>query len=104
MTPLSDNLQRQAPLKIGRAPRGVGVEFQGWPRYSLPRQRAKSYRLILHDSLFPSEWWLRLYYGVGTARPLFWHRWLWHPLHLLDFGRQLMLERLGWVKEVVPGK
>ncbi len=101
MTPLSERLRRTAPLKIGRAPQGIGLEFQGWPRTSIRQQRAagKGYGRILADTFFPAEWWLRLYYGLGSARPLFWSRWLRHPLHILSWVRRLLLERLGWLED-----
>jgi hypothetical protein len=98
VTPLSDTLCQHAPLKIGSAPQGIGQEFQGWPRTSIRRQRAagKGYVRLLADTFFPSEWWLRLYYGLGSARPLFWHRWVRHPLRILGFIGRLLLERIGW--------
>jgi hypothetical protein len=96
MTPLSETLLAQAPLKIGRAPQGIGEDFRGWPNASLAAQRRKGYWRILRDSFFPSEWWLRLYYGLGSARPLFWYRWVRHPLHILGWVKHLLLGCLGW--------
>ncbi len=97
ITPLSEQLRRAAALKIGPVPAGIGQEFQGWPARSIRQQRArgKGYSRILRDTFWPAEWWLRLYYGLGSARPLFWHRWLVHPLRLLGWAGQLMAERLG---------
>jgi hypothetical protein len=37
---------------------------------------------IWRELLCPSEWWLRLYYGVSPATSLFWYRWIRHPLHV----------------------
>ena len=96
ITPLSTTLLEKAPLKIGRRPAGVGLEFAGWPRLSLATQRHKGYRRILSDTFFPPAWWLRLYYGFGSARPLFWCRWVKHPLQILGWTGQLLLERIGW--------
>ncbi len=97
ITPLSEQLGRAAGLKIGPVPAGVGQEFQGWPARSIRQLRApgKGYGRILRDTFWPAEWWLRLYYGLGSARPLFWHRWLIHPLRVLGWVGQLMAERLG---------
>lgn len=94
MTPLSESLRRQARIKTGRAPQGVGQEFQGWPRLSLAQKRTDGYTRILYETFFPSEWWLRLYYGVGTTRPIFWHRWLRHPLHILGFAVRHLLSNV----------
>jgi hypothetical protein len=87
-------LQAKAGLKssiIG----GIGLDFEGWPRSSLASQRQKGWQRILGDTFWPSEWWLRLHYGLGSGRALFWHRWLIHPLHILGWVQQLLLERLG---------
>jgi len=100
ITPLSETLRRTAPLNIGRAPQGIGQEFVGWPHHSIRRQRTtgKGYGRIFRDTFFPAEWWLRLYYGLGGARPLCWYRWVVHPLQVLIWGGQLVLERTGWRK------
>jgi hypothetical protein len=96
MTPLSDSLLSQAAISLGHAPQGIGVEFQGWPKILVTRWRETGYRHILHDTLLPSEWWLRLRYQVGSARPVFWYRWVRHPLHILGHVVRAALERLGW--------
>lgn len=82
----------------GAAPRtvlrGVGEDFQGWPRASLAAQRAKGWRGILRDTLWPPEWWLRLHCGVPPTRSLAWGR----VAHLLEIGRwafHLAGERMG---------
>jgi hypothetical protein len=96
MTPLSDELLSVAPVKIGHAPQGVGVEYQGWPRARLAHWPEMGYRRALCHTLLPSEWWLRLRYKLGGDNPLFWYRWLRHPLHILGHVVRVSLERLGW--------
>jgi hypothetical protein len=91
LTPLPDPLRQNVRSGVGSAPRGIGVEFQGWPRFSLRQQRSKSYWQIFYDSFFPSEWWLRLYSGVGPGRTLFWQRWVWHPLRIFGFLKRRFL-------------
>jgi hypothetical protein len=51
---------------------------------------------VVRDTLFPSEWWLRLRYGLGSVRPLLWHRWVLHPLYILGHVGRVLLERMGW--------
>ncbi len=80
--PLSDRLRRRAPIKIGAAPQEVGLDFQGWPRATIGEQWEKGFGRILRDSFFPSEWWLRLRYQLGSARPVFWYRWVRHPCYI----------------------
>jgi hypothetical protein len=97
MTPLSDELTGVAGVQIGCVPRGIGVEYAGWPRIRGAR---------LRDTLFPSAWWLRLRYRLGSARPLFCHRWVRHPLYILGHVVRALLERLGWPTsgELAEGK
>ncbi|MGD0918933.1 MAG: nucleotidyltransferase family protein [Thermodesulfobacteriota bacterium] len=83
LTPLSEDLITQAPIKIERKPEGVGESYRGWPTSALPKHGIKDFGRFLKDTFFPSEWWLRLYYGLDTIQPLFWYRLLHHPLHIL---------------------
>jgi hypothetical protein len=93
LTPLAEELLSAAALNPGRPPRGIGQEFQGWPRFSLAAQRHKGYWGIMCDSFFPAEWWLRFYYGLPAGPStklridpaLWWGRWVRHPLHILGW-------------------
>ena len=93
-TPLSDDLLSVAPIKIGPAPGGIGVEYQGWPRTWGEGWRSRGYCRVLRDTLFPSEWWLRMRYQLGSTRPLFWYRWLHHPLYILRPMQRELVKRL----------
>ncbi|MFP4396033.1 MAG: nucleotidyltransferase family protein, partial [Anaerolineales bacterium] len=90
LTPLSEKLLASAPIPLGAPPRGIGLEFEGWPRTSLAAQREKGAWRILRDTFAPPAWWLRLYYGLGSAAPLVVTRWLRHPWHIL-----------GWVAHLI---
>jgi hypothetical protein len=96
MTPLSDELLSKAPIEIGHAPRQIGMEYQGWPKVQPVRWREGGYRHVLCATLFPSEWWLRLRYKLGSTHSLFWCRWVRHPLHILGHIVRVLLERMGW--------
>ncbi|GIK40841.1 MAG: hypothetical protein BroJett011_46740 [Chloroflexota bacterium] len=97
LTPLSERLLVHARLKPGkRPPAGIGLDFQGWPHSGLTEQRQKGYRRILRDTFWPSEWWLRLYYGLGSIRPVFWQRWIGHPLYILRLAAPLLLKRVKY--------
>lgn len=39
-------------------------------------------RDVLRELFVPSDWWLRLYYGVGAGPALRWQRWAGHPLRV----------------------
>jgi hypothetical protein len=97
VTPLSERLRQAAGLEIGPVPQGLGMDFEGWPRTSIRQQRnrGKKYSRILVDTLAPSEWWLRLYYGLGSTRPLFWRRWVTHPLRVAGWISQELIRQGG---------
>ncbi len=80
LTPFSPQLVEAAAIEACAPPRGVGLEFDGWPRHSLAAQRHKGLWGILHDTFFPSEWWVRLYYGLPDGPALWWGRLVRHPL------------------------
>lgn len=92
ITPLSATLRAQAALNLSVPPAGVGQEFAGWPRVSIPQQRAagKSYRRILADTFYPPEWWLRLHYRLNAVQPVFRQRWLLHPWRVLTWAEQYL--------------
>ncbi|CAG0927379.1 hypothetical protein TFLX_00419 [Thermoflexales bacterium] len=96
MTPLSENLRSCAKIKVGKAPSGIGIDFQGWPRIPRTAWRAKGYRRVWFDTLYPSDWWLRLRYRLGCTRSLAWYRWVRHPLYIMGHVVRVLLEKLGW--------
>jgi hypothetical protein len=96
LTPLPATLRQQAGLTTGRTPQGIGLDFTGWPRSSLAKQRKKGWPAIIQNTFFPSEWWLRLRYSLGAARPLFWYRWVRHPFEIMGWGTRYLLEQIGW--------
>jgi hypothetical protein len=79
VTPLPSELAEFAAPPSAREIRGVGKvskppgEILRWSR---------PLRAILRDAFDPSDWWLRLYYGVGVGSPLWWHRSVRHPLQV----------------------
>jgi hypothetical protein len=86
VTPLPRELAEYAGQGTAAAMRGVGTvskppnEILGWRR---------PVRDIARDVLDPSDWWLRLYYGIGVGSPLWACRWVRHPVHVgLWFARR----------------
>jgi hypothetical protein len=89
LTPWSPNVIRRLSMNIRKAPEGVGIPFLGWPR--LPLNRIRSTRAIsfIRDTLWPPEWWFRLYYAPGS-RPAYWKCRFWgHPFHLFKWALAL---------------
>lgn len=90
LTPLPQSLLVQVRLPLGVRPSGVGEDFDGWPRHALAAQRAKGWRGVLRNTLWPAEWWLRLHGGLSAAAPLWRRRWLQHPLEIAGWGCNLI--------------
>jgi hypothetical protein len=82
LTPLSAELLQVARLQPSQPPTGTGEQMQGWPNNALQRWRAYGLVRFLNYTFFPSEWWLRLAYGLGSSRSILWTRWLRHPLQI----------------------
>lgn len=92
LTPWSKDVIEQLELEIDDPPRGVGLDFKGWPKVPLASQLNKGIGRFLQDTLWPSEWWMQLYYGINRQMlRWWWYRLLHHPLHIL-----------GWVLKFLP--
>lgn len=91
LLPLPAGIAAPIPQSIPKIV-GVGEDFQGWPRASLAAQRAKGWRGILRDTLWPSEWWLRLHRGVPPTKPIVGAR-LGHWLEIVQWVSRLVNER-----------
>lgn len=95
LRPLPEGLLKRAGgAAVGLPLNGVGRDFSGWPRYSVAEQRPKGLTRILGDTFCPPEWWLRLHHGLGSGSPLFWSRWVRHPLEILVWAGHLLLGRV----------
>lgn len=70
LTPLSDRLLARASIAIGSAPPGMWDDFAKSPRTILDDQMNRGYGQTWRAAFSPSEWWLRLRYGLGSASPL----------------------------------
>ncbi|MGH2459509.1 MAG: nucleotidyltransferase domain-containing protein [Chloroflexota bacterium] len=97
VAPLSERVRVAARLPGGPYLAGGWADFRGWPRFAIGdrRQQGKSARGILRDTLLPSPWWLRLHYGLDRAHPLWWHRWIRHPLAAAGWASRLAGERVA---------
>jgi hypothetical protein len=102
ITPLAEALLARPLIKIEPKPKGIEKGFRGWPSLALGDERIKEFGFgrFLLDTFFPSEWWLRLYYGLGTTRPVLWYRLVRHPLHIL---RHIMLTMRNLMGRSKPG-
>jgi hypothetical protein len=95
LTPLSARLIEKAALQIGREPPDAGVDFQGWPRRTFNDwQRTGPIRWVI-NTFFPSEWWLRLYYGKGSTGSIAWERWFRHPFEIVRWAWRRLKARIS---------
>jgi hypothetical protein len=78
VTPLPEALCEHVPPARGTV-RGIGVACK--PLSEIVR-RERPLREVWRDLFDPSDWWLRLHYGVGDGQSLVWHRWIVHPLQV----------------------
>lgn len=65
LTPLPETLRGIIPIEPGQPPAGVDRYPQGWPQEKFERSRQVGLgHFIAQTFRSPSEWWLRLYYGI----------------------------------------
>lgn len=69
LSPWSDEVLDRLNLSVERAPQGVGQEYRGYPSRYLAEHLERGVWQSLRDTFFPSEWWLRLYYGLPGTKP-----------------------------------
>jgi hypothetical protein len=73
----------------GRKKKMTVTPFRGWPKKRLKEWSRKEWKLyqILRDTLFPSCWWLKIYYGINTRRGYLWCLLWHHPRHIFWWAR-----------------
>jgi hypothetical protein len=78
--PLPENLKTHIPANDCPRPRGTGTSILPLTtllREPLPRR--------IHDLLYPSDWWLMLYYAVPPDSSLVYTRWFRHPWQVVKW-------------------
>lgn len=79
VTPLPPELTEYVSPGRDRRIRGVGVVAK--PPDEIVKE-GRPIRDVLRDVFDPSDWWLRLYYGLGSGAALWWSRFVRHPLRM----------------------
>ena len=103
LTPLPERLASIIPVRQIEPPDGVGQYPQGWPQQVYPewkrmgflyylRRTAASPTYIRHTFSAPSNWWLRLYYGIN-ADSVFWYGQVVYRLQVLKMIPWKLLHR-----------
>ena len=111
LSPWPEDIAARLPLRSLPEPAGLGQDYSGWPRRSPPAplpqgegaspsppaplpggEGARTARLVA--TLWPGEWWLRLFYGAGDSTGYWSARLLRHPVHLLEWLVHFGLEKI----------
>lgn len=87
LTPWQDHVKTKLSLKIERPPSDVGMRFRGWPQVRLSGQRSQKLLKFLYDTVFPPQWWFRIYYKTTGWWSWYYSRLIKHPLHILWWVR-----------------
>ena len=58
-------------------------DFSGWPVLPIATWKKEGLGRFLKDTFFPSDWWLKMHYGIRTRAPL-WYYWFLHIFVLLE--------------------
>jgi hypothetical protein len=78
--PVPDNLRAHVPENKSPVPTGAGVSIL--PLSTILNEPVKQ---EVKDLLFPSSWWIRLYYGISPDKSIFFTRLVRHPLQILEW-------------------
>ena len=84
ITPWNEPLTKRLQCGDIAVPEGAGEAYRGWPLIAKKKEYpGRGVLQKLYDTLLPSSWWLRMYYGGGQQFSLLWCRMVHHPAHLL---------------------
>jgi hypothetical protein len=68
LTPWSDAVIERFQWKLDRRPAGVGEVYAGYPRQVWAEHVRRGLWRSLRETFWPSEWWVRMYYGWPAGR------------------------------------
>lgn len=93
LTPLPEPLKPVLPIQQTAPPKGINQYPGGWPQQAFSRWRHVGlFQFLLRTFSPPSEWWLRLYYGIGR-RAVFWYGRVVYPLQIARRMLLILLRR-----------
>jgi len=86
VTPLPETLLDYLAAPPPPAPAGTGTSI-----LPLSTIQTRPSREALHLLFYPSDWWLRMYYGTAPESSLIFTRWLRHPVRVAQWiGRRVL--------------
>ncbi|MBI4761436.1 MAG: nucleotidyltransferase domain-containing protein [Chloroflexota bacterium] len=93
LTPLPAHLKVVIPLRQSSSPQGVNQYPCGWPQHSFSDWRHVGvFEFLRRTFSSPSEWWLRLYYGIGGGK-MVWYGRIIYPLQIIKRILLILLQR-----------
>ena len=101
LTPLSDKTKKVTGINKGKPPKGIGVDYRGWPYRALTEFKNTPGGLwMFFDHTFcPSEWWLCLKYGFQQEGFWKYGKYVKHLRYLLDI---IILRLWGKITSLRP--
>ncbi|MCJ7435553.1 MAG: nucleotidyltransferase family protein, partial [Anaerolineales bacterium] len=98
LTPLPAHLEKIIPIKQIAHPSGLNQYPPGWPHRSIQQWKQVGFlRFVWQVFTPPSDWWLRLHYGINE-QPLFWHR---HIIYRIQILKSLFWVMIHKIEEFV---
>jgi hypothetical protein len=89
LTPMPERIAELIPARQISPPSGLNSYLTGWPQEAFSEWRHSGFlQFVRRTFTQPSDWWLRLYYGIGV-RSVFWYGQIVYRLQIL--------RRMFWV-------
>jgi hypothetical protein len=83
LTPMPEHLAKIIPVRQMQPPSGLNQYPKGWPQQRAQKWKQVGLLQFLQQTVTPpSDWWLRLYYGINE-RSCFWYRQVIHRMRIL---------------------
>ncbi len=85
LCPWSEKVQTKGVIPPLEKSADTTIYYDGWPsqQSQQPLDSWKGFARVARETLFPSKWWVMMYYGCSGRFSLFRGRMVSHPIHLL---------------------
>ncbi len=87
LTPWSESVCTELRFDVRRQPWGVGQPFSGWPLQKLKATEKSKLPVLAKNTLWPSQWWVQVYYGHLKGLTYWKARCIDHPRMLLRWAK-----------------
>jgi hypothetical protein len=94
LTPMPERIAKSIPIRQVSPPNGLNQYLIGWPQEAFSQWRsAGPLQFLQRTFTSPSDWWLRLYYGIG-ARSIFWYGQIVYRLQILRRMFRILIRKV----------